>query len=121
MASIWRRDRSPYYYACYTTADGRQMKKSTKLADRDKAMTFALELERAENLARDGVATEARFRSLLSEVLERVTGGEESLRSLSIRAYLNGWMESKEIAEGSVDRYQHAIDLFLDHIKQRAD
>lgn len=61
--------RSPYWYCCYTTADGRQLKKSSKIrirpekgdikpdgtqktpADtRKEALEFCLTLEAAENM-----------------------------------------------------------------------
>jgi len=128
MASIWKRDNSPWWYACITTADGRQVKYSLKKAglkatekNRDKAQTAATELERAETMAKQGIATEARFRELLSQILERISGGEESLRSKTVREYLKDWLENKDLAEASEERYQRTIDLFLEHLKERAE
>src|SRR5919106_358389 len=109
MASIWKRDRSKYWYACYTAADGRQLKKSTKKTDKDQAMAAALELERAERIAGDGLATEVRYRSLLSEILERVSNGKESLRSVTTRAHLKDWLSTKTAnsSDATAERYEH--------------
>ena len=71
MAIVVRdsRNRSPFWYACYTTADGRRLKKSTKQTDQRKAKLVAEALQRAEGLAKDRELTELRTRELLSDVL----------------------------------------------------
>jgi integrase len=119
MASLWRHPNSRYWTACYTTHDGRQLKRSTKQTDRDKAMTIALELERAEEKARHGHLTEVQCRKVLSDTLERVTG--ETLRSEKVEDFFRDWVQSKELAnaERTAERYRHTVDLFLDHLEQK--
>lgn len=56
-ASIIKRKKSRYWIACFTDRDGRQSKRSTKTNDRNQAMEIALELERVERQARQGVLT----------------------------------------------------------------
>ena len=63
------RNRSPFWYACYTTADGRRLKKSTKETNQAKAKLVAEALQRAEGMARKRELTELRTRELLSDVL----------------------------------------------------
>ena len=59
------RSRSPYWIACYTSADGRRLKKSTKETVRAKALEMALALERAETMAARNTLTETRARELI--------------------------------------------------------
>src|SRR5436189_5919522 len=66
--------RSPFWYACYTDALGRRVKKSTGLTAKSKAMEMASTLQKASDEARRGALTEARTRELLSEVLQSVNG-----------------------------------------------
>ena len=85
MAVVVRdsRNRSPFWYACYTTADGRRLKKSTKETNQAKAKLVAEALQSAENMAAERTITAVRTRELLSEVLQRVSG--EKLRRTSTR------------------------------------
>src|SRR5260370_17223773 len=66
--------RSQFWYACYTDALGRRLKKSTGLTAKSKAMEMARTLQKASDEARRGALTEARTRELLSEVLQSVNG-----------------------------------------------
>ena len=77
------RNRSPFWYACYTTADGRRLKKSTKETNQAKAKLIADALQNAENMAAERTLTAVRTRELLSEVLQRVSG--ERLRVFTVR------------------------------------
>ena len=85
MAIVVRdsRNRSPFWYACYTTADGRRLKKSTKETNQGKAKLIADALQSAENMAFERTLSAVRTRELLSEVLQRVSG--EKLRVFSVR------------------------------------
>ncbi|MHC1762677.1 MAG: tyrosine-type recombinase/integrase [Verrucomicrobiia bacterium] len=119
MASLWKHPNSKYWTACYTAHDGRQLKRSTKQTDRDKAMTVALELERAEEAARNGLLTEAQCRKVLSDTLERVSG--DTIRAEKIEDFFKEWIQSKQLsnAETTAERYKHTVDLFLEHLGER--
>jgi len=108
--------RSPFWYACYTTADGRQLKKSTKQRDRGKALEVALTLERAESAARAGTLTESRARELVSEVLERTTG--ESLTVTTVEGWLRDWLRGKELAKSAAthEKYSSTVETFITHL-----
>ena len=99
MASVVRRERSPYFFACYYAADGRRLKKSTKQTERNKAMEIALTWERAEAAGRRGAFTEEQARKVLSEILERTTG--RALISHTAEKWLRSWLEGKAVAKSS--------------------
>ncbi len=112
--------RSPFWYACYTTADGRQLKKSTKQRDRGKALEVAVTLERTEAAARAGTLTETRARKLVSEVLERTTG--ESLIVATVEGWLRDWLRGKELAKSAAthEKYASTVEAFITHLDQKA-
>ena len=120
MASLWKRKKSPYWVCCYTGADGRQLKRSTKKRSRNDAMVTCLEWERAEKHAREGNFSEAQARKVLGDILEKTTG--ERLTVLTIRQFLENWVDSKEVtkAPGTSKRYRHTVDEFLKHLGERA-
>src|ERR1700710_375564 len=94
MATIHKRNESPFWVCCYTAADGRRLKKSTKQTERTKALEVCLAIERAEKMARHGTLTEVRMRELLAEVLDRATG--ETLPFHSLEGFLNDWLGGKQ-------------------------
>lgn len=120
MASLWKRERSPYYYACYYSADGRRVKKCTKLTDKKKAMDVALTWERAEAEGRRGTLTENQARKVLSEILERTTG--HGLVTYTADSWLRDWLKSKAAARsGSThQKYGRTVESFLAHLGSRA-
>ena len=114
------RARSPYWICCYTAADGRRLKKSTKETTRAKALEVCLALDRAEKMAARGTLTETRARELIGEVLERTTG--EALDFYTAEGWLRDWLRGKEIAkaEATHAKYQHLVEGFLAHLGGRA-
>jgi len=114
MASVHRRPDSKYWHAAFRDSNGRLILRSTKCADRSKALVTAFEYERAVNLARAGNLIEAQARKVVADIMERA-GGEETLRSPSVADYLNQWLTSKKTrkATNTGDRYQIAVEKFL--------
>src|SRR5436305_9940945 len=116
MASVVRdpRGRSPYWYACYTDAFGRRLKKSTGLTAKSKALEMARALQKAADEARRGALTEARTRELLSEVLQSVNG--EGLRVFSVVDWFDHFVKQKKksraVATGK--RHQHTMRNFME-------
>ena len=121
MASIHRRPDSKYWHAAWRAADGRLVLRSTKQTDRKKALTFALDCERAEKLAQAGTLTEAQARQILNGILERTATGE-NLRSPSVKDYLREWLDGKEASKsaGTAARYGKVVADFLAHMGERA-
>jgi integrase len=122
MATLTKdsRNRSPYYICCYTAADGRRLKKSTKQRDRAKALEVCLALERAEGMAARGTLTETRARELIGEVLERTSG--DTLPFYTAEGWLRDWLRGKQISrsEGTHVKYSHTVESFVEHLGPRA-
>src|SRR5690606_11584603 len=114
--------RSPFWIACYTDAQGRRLKRSTKTRKREEALRIALQLERAARLAGTGELTEHRARELLSELLEQITDGRESVRVTTTRDFLVNWLTRKRaiLSEGSLWSYDAAVNGFIAHLGSRA-
>lgn len=122
MASLTKDSagRSPYWICCYTAADGRQLKKSTKQTDRGKANVVCMGIERAEQLAGAGGVTEAALKKIMGEILDRTTG--EELVTHRADEWLAEWVEGKKDvrAESTGERYGQVVRDFKKAIGQRA-
>ena len=120
MANILKRKESPFWTACFTTRDGRQLKKSTKTRDRAQAMQIALELEGVETKARAGSLTTMQLRKVLSDVSEKITG--DSLIAPSVEDYLSDWLKGIEArnASGTHERYGNTVKLFIASLNGKA-
>ena len=123
MAIVVRdsRNRSPFWYACYTTADGRRLKKSTKETNQAKAKLIADALQSAENMAAERTLTAVRTRQLLSEVLQRVSG--EKLRVFSVREWFEQFTKKKckSRSQKTALRYDQMMNEFVTFLGPRAD
>ncbi|MGD0252395.1 MAG: tyrosine-type recombinase/integrase [Verrucomicrobiota bacterium] len=120
MASIHQRPRSPYWHASFLAPDGRWTLRSTKCEDRTKAMSVALEFERASKLGRAGNLVEAQARKVVADIMARA-GGEETLRAPSVNDFLNQWIASKieRKSKGTATRYGVAVTDFLASLGNR--
>jgi integrase len=122
MASLTKdsRNRSPFWICCYTSADGRQLKVTTKKTDRKQAWEFCLAIERAEELGRDRLLTEQRAKKILNEILERTTGA--SLRRDTVEQWLTHWLDVKQRVRGgrTVVRYRQVIRDFKESLGHKA-
>ena len=117
MASVWKRENSKYWYACFTAPNGRRLKKSTGLKDRRQALKIAEELEDAYRGKRAG----KQLRKVFSEAHKDVTGKE--LPSTSLKDYTKTWISRKkgEIAESTLGAYKRSIASFLEWLGDRAN
>ena len=113
--------RSPNWIHCYTSADGRRLKKSTGTPDRKKAEEIARGVERAETLAKQSSLTEVRARSLLNEILERTQN--EPLQSYTAENWFEEWLRGKYVskAEGTHAKYSRTVESFIEHVGARAN
>ena len=115
------RNRSPFWYACYTTADGRRLKKSTKETNQAKAKLIAGALQNAENMAAERTLTAVRTRELLSEVLQRVSG--ERLHVFTVRQWLGQFAKQKRKSRShkTALRYDQMVKEFVEFLGSCAD
>jgi integrase len=122
MASVAKdpRGKSPYWYACYTDAFGRRLKKSTGLTAKSKALEMARALQKAADEARRGALTEARTRELLSEVLQSVQG--EGLRVFSVAEWFDHFVKGKRKSRSDKTAviYEQTKKEFLEFLGPRA-
>lgn len=120
MASVSKREKSRFWIACYTTRDGRQLKRSTKTTDKRQALQIALELERVERQAGAGALTTIQLRKVLSDVSEKING--ESLIAPSVEDYLSDWLKGVKArnSAATIERYDKTVRLFLEGLGEKA-
>jgi integrase len=122
MASLTRdsRGRSPFWICCYTSADGRQLKVTTKKTDRKQAWEFCLAIERAEELGRDRLLTEQHAKKIIGEILERTTG--TSIRNDTVEQWFTHWLEMKQTvrADHTMLRYRQVLRDFRRSLGHKA-
>lgn len=113
MASIRRKIRSPYFFACYTAPDGRRVQRSTKQCERKKAQAIADQLEKASKLGAEKRLGEAQARRILSEIYQVVNG--ETLTSSTARHFLEGWVLRRKLdtAPSTQAAYAQVVRDFL--------
>jgi integrase len=123
MSSILKdsRNRSPYWIASFTAADGRRLKKSTKTTDPEVAKRTAAEWELIGKAGRAGRLYEAQVRKVISDLYEVATGS--ALAFHTSRSWLTGWIEEKNVSISPRSRlkYSQIVREFLAHLKQKAD
>jgi integrase len=123
MATVVKdpRNRSPFWYACFTTADGRRLKKSTKETSRAKALQMALGWEKAAKEAREKGLNEARTREILSEILECVNGGK-GLRVFTVEEWFDHFVKQKQKsrADKTALRHEQMMTEFVAFLGNRA-
>src|SRR5438552_17016933 len=115
------RKRSPFWYAAYTDATGRRLKKSTGQTSKAKAIEVCRTLERAELLGREQALTETKTRQLLSEVLERITG--KGLPVFTLRQWLGHCLRQKKKSRSgkTAARHQQMMNVFVTFLGHCAD
>ena len=113
MASLHRRPRSKYWHAAWRDVAGKLHFRSTKETNRTKAWNIALAWQHCERSA----ITEANVRKVLSEILERNTGG--ALRTPSVRDWFTQWLQTK--GEETKARYTGISNAFFAFLGGRAD
>jgi integrase len=120
MASVIKREKSRFWIACYTTREGRQLKRSTKTTDKRQALQIALELERVERQANASAMTTIQLRKVLSDASERING--ETLMAPAVDDYLNDWLKGVRARNraATIERYDKTVRLFLEGLGEKA-
>jgi integrase len=120
MASIVKRERSRFYTACFTSRDGRQLKRSTKSTDKRQALQIAMELEAVERKAQAGSLTTTQLRKVLNDVSEKITG--DTLLAPSVEEYLADWLKGSAARNrpATLERYGNTVRLFVAGLNGKA-
>ncbi len=95
MASLRKKERSDYYFACFTGPDGRRVQRSTKQVKRKQAQAVANEWEKASRLAGEKRLGEAQARRVVADIYQAISN--EPLRSAVAREFLLKWAETRKV------------------------
>ena len=117
MASVVKREHSKFWYACFTTADGRRLKKSTKATDRKTAQKIADHFEEAANRKR----TASQMRKVMAELHKEIT--DEELPTLTVRDFIERWIGRKEnsVSPATLTFYKGATNKLIESLGGKAD
>ena len=112
--------RSRFWYACFTDALGRRLKKSTGLTAKSKAMEMARTWEKASEEARQLRLTEARAREVISELMQSVGG--ESLTVFTVEQWFSHFVKGKKKSrsDSTVERHEQMMREFMEFLGPRA-
>jgi integrase len=116
MASLHKRNGTPFFHAAYRDADGSRRLRSTGTSDKRTAQRIADEYEQAAKQGRDQRLTMKRVRDVLQDIYKIVH--DEELPSDETGPFLTQWLERKEseLQDSSASAYQQTVKLFLAHI-----
>lgn len=116
MASLRRKDRSPYWFACITLPDGKRVQRSTKETLRKPAQAKADEWER---LSKERAKARQAHRVIAD--IYRVAHQEE-LPDATIESFVERWLDRRkgEVAPGSLASYKATCGLFVGWLGPKA-
>jgi len=120
MASLHKRERSPFWYAAFSLPDGSRAFRSTKKRNHRAALETCLEWERAAKLGREGRLSENQARQVLADIFVRANAA--ALPAGTVKEFMDGWLSRKglEVAESSLVEYNQAARLLLTHLADKA-
>ncbi len=100
MASVVRKRKSQFWYACFSLPDGRRKQESTRTTDKKKAQKIAWAAEEASRKK----ATAEQARKIISRVVEEING--ELVSNETCAVYFERWKlrRSRELAQATLDR-----------------
>lgn len=117
MASLRKKDRSPYWFACFTMPDGSRTQRSTKETSRKAAQAVADEWER---LAKSKLKAR-HLHGVLRDIYRAAHG--QDLPDSTPRTYISGWLERRkgEVADSTLVGYTSRLKHFTEWLGDRAD
>jgi len=120
MASLHKRDSSPYWCCAFYLPDGTRAYRSTKKTKRSEAMAVCVEWERAAKLGRDGRLSENQARQVVADIFMRANS--TTLPGSTTKDFLAAWLSRKslELADSSFVEYKRIAALFLEYLGSKA-
>jgi integrase len=117
MASLVRKPRSKFWFACFRDANGRQRRKSTRTSDRKKAIKIA---EQYEQVGQRKMPARA-VRETLAELYREIYN--ESVPTATIRTFVENWLKTKqpEISPATLAFYRKSTSKLLEFLGSAAD
>ena len=121
MASIFRKPKSPFYFAAFRDATGRRCQRSTKSRNRAEAADTARAWEKLSESGRRGLLTEVAARRVVAEIVEQATG--EPLHFATCRSWFEEWLAGKagSTAPSTLAKYRQVTTDFLTYLGERAE
>jgi integrase len=116
------RGKSKFWTCCYTAADGRQLKRSTRETDKSKARIICEAWEQAESLGSAGLLTSReQLRIVLEQTFRRLTGKE--IENVTAKEWLARWLKAEEgaVASTTFAKYSQIINAFVAFLGTRAE
>ena len=116
MASLRRRPKTKFWFACFTDARGKRVQRSTRTTDRKSAQRLADEYEAVAR----GRATARQAQRVIADIFRRYTGS--NLPSGTIRDYFNSWLArtKPEVKHSTYVFYESKVKRFLDWLGPKA-
>ena len=122
MASLWKHPQSKFWMGCFTAADGRQLKRSTRETDKRKALAIVQTWEQVEGMSRGGyLSSKEQFRIFFDQSFYRIFG-EKSQFDITVTEWLQEWLQNEKgaVAQTTLDRYTQVVDDFLSFLGSKA-
>lgn len=117
MASLRKFPGSQYWFACFTTVDGRRLQRSTKETVRKEAQKKA---DAWESLFRARI-TAKQANKVIAETFQKIYG--EQLPGSTVRSFFEDWLQRREgeVAKATMEAYRGTSRKFLTWLGARAD
>jgi len=117
MAAIRKKDRSPYWFACFTLPDGRRVQRSTKETKRKDAQEKA---DAWEKLSKER-AKARQSHKVIADIYR--AAHKEELPNATARAFITGWLARRkgELAAASYAAYNGRALHFLAWLGAKAE
>jgi len=122
MASLRKKDRSPFWFACFTLPDGTRTQRSTGSIDRRIALRIANEFEDAAKDASAGRFIQARARKTIAHIY--ALSNPDTLPGSTVASFLDSWLKRKDLEAGEKTHAKYAsvvsqFNEFLGSKKER--
>jgi len=118
MASVTKKSRSKYWFACFRDLQGKQRRVSTKQTDSKKAMKVA---EQYEQISQRKLPVHT-VRQTLTALAREAYG--ETFPSATVRQFIEAWLKSKAppvVAQSTHDFYRNSTKKFLEPLGTAAE
>ncbi|MGB7767641.1 MAG: site-specific integrase, partial [Verrucomicrobiia bacterium] len=120
MASLRKKDRSPFWFACFTLPDGRRTQRSTGTTDKRQAQRIGNEFEDAAHQGTQGRFIESRARKTIADIY--ALANTDTLPGSTVSNFMDSWLKRKELEAGEKThaRYSTVAAQFTGHLGAKA-
>jgi len=120
MSSLRKKDRSPFWFACYTLPDGRRTQRSTGATDKKQAQRIANQFEDAARAASQGRFIESRARKAIADIY--ALANVDTLPGSTVADFMEAWLKRKELEAGEKthSRYSTVAAQFTENLGAKA-